>query len=290
MSTELVWLDRSGRELGRLNPSERTIGFALSHDGRQIAFARVTQGSDVWRLDLETQQLSRVTFSEHAIFPIWSADGQSLVYTQNPEGLVRRAASGAGSDEVVTGTHLGETPEDWSRDGRWLLYTDTGPNGWGIHAIDLQSGERSELADTPSQEGSARLSPNGRWLAYTSNESGAFEVFVRLFPEGDGRWQVSSGGGTQPVWSNDGKELFYVDARGYLVTVPIEPSPSFAWGKATDLFFANLPPHSSPYRGTYAVASDGQRFLVERVLPNEEPSTIAVVLDWPAALKQVSPE
>jgi Tol biopolymer transport system component len=248
---------------------------------------------DVWRIELESGLASRVTFNKDARFPIWSPNGEALAYTVGMTGpgtprLNRKAASGAGEDQEIGGPAglWAVFAEDWSRDGRWLLYTATSASGWGIGTIDLTTGKSSPLVDPPANQVLPALSPGDEWLAYSSDESGVWEVYVQPFPEGHGRWQVSTGGGSRPVWRGDGKELFYIDAKGSLIAVAIEPSQTFATGAAKPLFSTDLPPMLAPFRSTYAASPDGQRFLVERMLPAATESTISVIVDWPAAVDE----
>ena len=287
--TELVWLDRAGREVATLEREGQGLGLALSADGTRLAITqRVGAVDDVWRIDLGSGLSSRVTFTGAARFPVWSPDGQSLVYSVGSK-FHRQAASGAGEATVVAGSPTAKWalfPDDWSRDGRWLLFETTSPlGGFDIGAVDLDNGVSSPLVDARANQVQARVSPGGEWLAYASDESGAWEVYVQPFPRGSGRWQVSKAGGSRPLWRGDGKELFYIDAQSELIAVPVRESDGFEAGAARALFPTTLPPMLAPFRGTYAATADGQRFLVERMLPGADPSAITLILDWPAAVE-----
>jgi Tol biopolymer transport system component len=184
---------------------------------------------------------------------------------------------------VPPARHWGVFPEDWSKDGRWVLYTINLSDGWDIGAVDVSTGEQRPVVDAPRHQLYPRLSPDGRWLAYSSDETGVFEVYVIPFA-GDGKWQVSSGGGSKPLWRADGRELYYVDASGGLIAIPVGGTEAFEAGRGRLLFATRMPGILAPFRASYAVAPDGERFLVESRLPEADPSTITVILDWQGAL------
>ena len=285
--TQLQWLDRTGRVVGEVGSPAEFVSLDLSRDGTQLATSRWAgvMPSGVVRVDLESGLLTRVTFSEESRFPIWSPDGQSLVYSTKLQ-LERKAANGAGDVSVLVppARHWGIFPEDWSRDGRWVLFTVNLSDGWDIGAVDVATGEQRPIVDYPRHQLYPRLSPDGRWLAYSSDETGTFEVYVIPFAGGSGKWQVSSGGGSKPQWRADGSELYYVDATGGLIAIPVSGTEAFEAGQGRLLFTTRMPSILAPFRASYAVAPDGERFLVESRLPEADPSTISVVLDWQAAL------
>jgi Tol biopolymer transport system component len=285
--TELQWIDRAGRVESTVEIDGQVLTPALSPDGARLAITKRDGASDwIWRVDLETGLDSRVTFTGDERYPIWSHDGKFVVYTTR-YSLYRKAVSGAGEETLIAAPpgHWSIMAEDWSRDGRWLVYGSSVRTGWDVGAIDMESGQRTAIVDGLGNQVQARLSPDGEWIAYASDESGAWEVYVEPFPEGAGKWQVSAAGGSRPAWRGDGNELFYVDAEGVLVAVPAGGSEAFESGPGTPLFQTRMHPVAAPYRGTYSVTPDGQRFLVETLLPAADPSTITVVLDWPAALR-----
>ena len=291
--TELRWFDRTGRPLGTVDAPGAVFNPRLSPDGRQLVFSERNPAgdSDLWRIDLESGLASRLTFSGVARFATWSPDGRSLVYSDRLR-LFRRAASGAGDDVPIEGLagHWAIFPEDWSRDGRWLVCIAAMKTGWELTAVDLTSGESRLVREAPGSQIYPSLSPDGRWVAYTSDESGRWEVYVQPFPVGAGRWQVSSAGGSQPVWRGDGRELYYLDGQGSVIAVPVRSTEVFEVGRAERLFTSSPRSILAPYRWTFAVTPDGDRFLIQVPLPNADPSTITVILDWLAALNRSTAE
>jgi nitrogen fixation protein FixH len=286
--TVLVWLDRSGRMLRTVDLDVNARSPALSPDETHLAVTEVTEEreSDIWRVDLARGLASRVSFSGQARYPIWSPDSDSLVYSTMRK-LYRKPASGAGDESLLfePSGHWVLFPEDWSRDGRWVLYAAVMETGWDVSAVDVTTAESRAVIDTPANEIQARLSPRGDWVAYVSDESGTWEVYVKPFPQGSGKWQVSANGGSRPLWRGDGKEIFYVDTQDTVVAVPVIGVDAFETGLAAPLFSTRMQPMLPPYRPTYAVSDDGQRFLIENLLRHSDPSTITIVLDWQAAIE-----
>jgi hypothetical protein len=289
--SELQWLDRSGREVGGIAMPERSEAPSLSLDGTRLL---VTQRADanqsqLWRVDLATGVSSQLTFGAGtARFGVWAPDGENALYTTlGPSGVValtQKNASGAGTETIVTGPgeHYGLFPEDWSRDGRWIFYSATTANAWDTFALDTSRSAAEPIIATSANELQAQLSPNGRWLAYASDESGAFEIYVQAFPEGAGRWRISPAGGIQPTWRADGRELFYLAADGRMMAVAIAEGIALEPGAPAALFETRLPPVQAPFRRGYTITPDGERFLLNNLVPNAEPSTITLVRSWQA--------
>ena len=293
-STELQWFDRSGRPLGRLGTAERYQSPALSPDGKRLLVTeRVTPNRhEIWSIDVSSGIASRLTFSPgRTRFAIWSPDGRDIVYSTFEEGsfrLVKKAASGAGRESVIfKPASFGTTmPEDWSRDGRWLIYNVTSKTGWDIWALDVAADSKVRpILEIPANQLQARLSPDGRWLAYASDESGSFEVYVQAFLS-QGRWLVSTDGGSQPLWRGDGRELYYIASDGRLIAVPIGGGPTFEAGSRRPLFQTRVGAMLAPFRTNYAVFSDGQRFLINNVSPQMAQDAITIAINWQAGLKR----
>jgi len=292
--TELQWVDRTGRLLGKIDTSVRSDSLALSPDATRllVTLRPNPNQNEIWQIDLSSGVASLFTLVPAVgRFGIWSPDGQSVVFSGAGAPLYQKPASGAGYETLVPGParHYAIFPEDWSRDGRWLIYSATAKTAWDVWVVDLTDDTARPILDTPSNEVQARLSPDGRWLAYTSDESGAWEVYVQPFPDGGGKWLVSTGGGSQPLWRGDGKELFYLAADGRLIAVSlgggrtVEPKP------IEPLFQTRVPPVLAPFRIGYAVSPDGQRFLLNNVVLDAEPSAITVVRHWRAGLEAQGP-
>jgi Tol biopolymer transport system component len=242
---------------------------------------------DIWVLDLLRGVTSRLTF-DPAIdnLPIWSPDGQRILFPSNRKGsfdLYIKAASGAGQEEplIKMGTPTGWAT-DWSRDGRFILYqipgAKTGQDLW----IAPQFGDRKPFPylQTQFNEQAGAFSPDGRWIAYVSDESCRNEIYVQAFPLSGEKHEISSGGGSEPYWRKDGTELFYLAADRNLMAIPVKLGTTITPGTPKALFPVPL----SEQQHSYAVTGDGQRFLVSRLAGEMPP--ITVVLNWEAGLKK----
>jgi eukaryotic-like serine/threonine-protein kinase len=290
-TTELLWFDRNGRPLGKLGSAKPYQSPALSPTAKSLLIAEmITPGrTELWNVDLSSGVPSRLTFPvglfSYARFGIWSPDGKDIVYSSidtNGPHVYQKAISGADQESVLLELppYQAVFPEDWSRDGRWLVYNVTAKMGVDIWAFDFTNRKSRPILEEPSSQLQPRLSPDSRWLAYASDESGDWEVYVRPFPEGRGKWLVSTAGGSQPLWRGDGKELFYVAADDRLVAVPIRGTDTFEAGVSQSLFTTRIPAVLAPYRTNYAVSPDGQRFLINSVTPDATPSAITIAVNW----------
>ena len=296
---ELTLLDRHGRVLGTVAEPGRYNSIALSPDGRRVAVSRTNPEStpswDVWLLDLERNMSTRLTYNQvRATFPVWSADGSSVIFGSIHGGetnLYLKSASGAGDQQLLLKSTGGEQyATSSSRDGRFLLYTVENPQTKSDLWVLPLEGDRkpAPFLRTEFNETSGQFSPNGRWIAYTSDESGRDEIYIREFSSGSaqgsgdaaGRWLISKGGGTGPRWRGDGKELFYVASDGKLMSVDISPKPVFEAGAPRPLF--QLPPG---FIGV-EVTADGRRFLIGVPAAQRASAPITVVLNWQTALKK----
>ena len=228
--------------------SGRFSSFALSPDGRRLAMGvgAGTGALNIWVKQLERGPLTRLSFGGGDRRPVWSPDGRMIAFIRDTIGtsvVAGRFADGSRPDTILLRLSRQLQEVDWSRDGRWLIVrTDNGTAGAGDIVGVRTSGDTTpvELVHSSFTELNPAISPDGRWLAYASNESGQFEVYVRPFPNtGDGRWQVSTEGGGGPRWSPDGRELFYLDLASRVNAVPISVTPSFAAGALRPLFDAS---------------------------------------------------
>jgi WD40 repeat protein len=296
---QLTWLDRQGRVLTRVAEPGRYNALALSPDGRRVAVSRTnpenTPNWDVWLLDVARNTSTRLTY-EHvrATFPVWSADGSSVIFDSirgAEVNLYLKLASGAGDERLLLKSDAGyKYATSSSRDGRFLLYTvenrETKSDLW---VLPLQ-GDRKPIAFLRTQfnERSGQFSPDGHWIAYTSDESGSDQIYVREFSSGSaqgssvaaGKWLISKDGGTDPRWRGDGRELFYVASDGKLMSVDISAKPVFAAGASRPLF--QLPPGVSGVD----VTADGSRFLIGVPVAQNASVPFTVVLNWQTTLKK----
>jgi len=292
---ELVWLDRSGNVLGTIGGPGGYQVPSLSPDEKRVAFAMRDPQSgnlDIWLTDLARNLSSRFTFSPaNESRPVWSPDGSRIAFVSSQEGfgdIYEKPSSGAGQEQVIFRSNQDKFLTDWSLDGRFLVFHTPGPKtGWDVWVVPL-TGERKPMTFAQSEfsEVQGQLSPDERWMAYASNESGTMEVYVQPFPASGGKWQVSTGGGSQPRWRRDGKELFYVSADKRLMAVEVKTDTNFEAGVPKALFGTRFLPAAAPYQHSYAVAGDGQKFLVTRLVEEEPAIPITVVLNWTAGLKK----
>jgi serine/threonine-protein kinase len=291
-----VWVDREGREEPVAAEPRVYQEFSLSPDGTKIAVPVFgPENQDVWIYDLVRDTQMRLTFDlAYVEFPIWTPDGQRVAFGSSVAPLSWKAADGTGEVETL-GESSSQIPMVFSPDGTTLVFNDRNSSGWDLGMLSLE-GERIStlLLETEFSLGNAALSPDGRWMAYVSNESGQYEVYVRPFPDvNGGRWQVSSGGGGWPLWSPDGLELFYVGSEG-MMAVPIETEPTFTQG-TVDLLF-DLGPYAQPLgrrSRMIAISPEGDRFLMLRGGRGSDAAAAAtgiiVVLNWFEELKQRVP-
>ena len=269
---QLTWLDRLGRPLGTVGPPAILGSMDLSPDDRRVLAEIVDPVRDtsaLFVLDGATGMTTRVSFGTgNQVAGLYSPDGRQIAFSwdaQGPFDLFRREVGSAGEPTPLLVSGVWKYPESWSPDGRFLSYTQSETGQPRDIWVLPMTGEAKPfpVAQTPAEESGSAFSPDGRFLAYVSDESGRPEVFVRTFPTSTRKWQVSTGGGTSPVWRRDGKELFYLTPDLTLSAVPTALSPGgLEPGTARALFQSrglHLP--SSPGGSPYAAAADGQRFL-----------------------------
>jgi serine/threonine protein kinase len=294
-TTRLVWYDRGGRQLSAIAVNDFDANPVLSPDGRLVAFSLAdahTHKRNLWAYEIAMNRLRRLTDddSRNDVAAVWSADGRRLAFASDRAGgrfelFVKSLDDDAESLLYSAADDL--WPLDWSRDGTVLLFR-RGADFRQLWALPLGGGDPFLLASSTPSVAVARLSPDGRWLAYVSGETGKEEVFVRAFPSGDRRVQVSHGGGAEPVWCAAGSELVYLTRKGTFASVPVQfDGDVVRLGQAELLFQAALVGSSSVgtlARNQYDVTADGQRFLVN--VPSADPSAIpiTVVVNWVTAL------
>ena len=293
--TQLVWFDRTGKRIAALAPPAEYSNPSLSPDGTRVAVGVLdpqTMTRDLWVFDVTRGTASRVTFdASDDLNPAWSPDGTRLVFTSDRKGqrdIYQKSVSGIGSDELVFESPEQKSVNDWSADGRYLLYDSgalAGATAVSISALPLFGDRRpSPLVRGTFSVMAPRLSPDGQWIAYGSTESGRPEVYVQPFPELTGKWQISGKGGTEPYWRGDGEELFYIENDTIMAVSVTAALRNFSAGIPRPLFAAPL--RAGILRNRYVVSPDGQRFLINVTTENPASSLIPVVLNWTAELKK----
>jgi dipeptidyl aminopeptidase/acylaminoacyl peptidase len=274
-----TWYDRSGKVLAAIGEPAEYATVTLSPDDTRLALERSGAGAGVTLLDVATGIATRLTFNGFDSDPIWSPDGRELVITES-DSLHRRVV-GTNEDEPLLPIPSGESyyGSEWLHDGASILFINQG--GRSLYRLPLSGSRKPErLLKTSFSTDQFHVSPDSRWIAYNSLESGRWEVYVASFPSFADKRPVSRGGGCQPLWRKDGKELFYLDLRGKLMAVPTTTGATFDAGVPTSLFQA--PINLNPITDQYAVTRDGQRFIFPALGASEMP--ITVVVNWAAGL------
>jgi serine/threonine-protein kinase len=292
----LVWVDRQGHE-EPLTAEPRAYQYPrISPDGQRVLVEARDQENDLWTWDLSGTRLTRVTFGRYAGGPgTWTRDGRSVVYGPDHGGiinLVQQLLDSPDSVKPLVTSPNTQYADASSPDGRWLVYEETDPaTKFDLRVLALDGSHESKpLLNGPYNEQNPDISPDGRWLAFQSDESGRVEIYVRPFPDvAAGRWPVSTRGGTRPLWSRDGRELFYLNEQRQLVVVSVGDRTGFHVGAAQTLF------DTKPY-GTYGInrnfdaAPDGKRFIFTKTLPTSpDAKRLIVVENWTEELKQRVP-
>jgi len=268
----LVWVDRDGRE-ELIDPEwQGTFGPpALSPNGADLAVSILDDGEQLWIKRLPTGPLSKLTFEGTQSYrPAWQPDGRTVAYiVEQGQGYAafEKRADGSSVGRLLVSRPRGVEEIEWSRDGQWLIFRDGGDNGQRDILAVRANGDSTPLPllTSPFEEYGPALSPDGRWLAYVSEESGQPEVYVRPFPNTNAaRWQVSTGGGVQPLWAHSGDELFYRAGSGDVVAVQVTRQPTFALGERQVLFAGANYLVETPYHRHYDITPDDQRFVMVR--------------------------
>jgi Tol biopolymer transport system component len=289
---QFKWLDRSGNEVGLLGEPGPWAFMRFSPDRRRVATFRAGSNLGIWLMEKDRGLATRLT-STPGLNPIWSPDGRTILFSRN--AIYRIAADGTGTEERVTQPTSSQSLDDWSRDGRFIIYSevapDTGRDLWVLpvtpEGIASPGAKPWPFVRERFEQGQARFSPDSRWVAYQSDESGQFEVYIRSFPEPGEKRRISTGGGVYPQWGPSGQELFYLSRDGKLMVAPLKGGrTSLEASLPRELFALPASLGGLGLNGPrpYEVAPDGQHFLASDIAAGPEPLT--VIVNWQALLKK----
>jgi Tol biopolymer transport system component len=297
--SQLAWFDRQGKILGAVGEQGLYFAPALSPDGRRAVVGQIdpqTGRRSLWMVDFSRGTTTRFTFgNSDSRYAIWSSDGSSIIFNANPGGtydLYQKPANGSEDEKLLLKSNENKIPDNVSRDGHFLLYSSIDPKGRSQPWVLPLTGDQKPFLfhQTEFRERAGQFSPDGHWITYSSDESGRFEIYVRKFSPDlapaasntSAKWQVSYGGGVEPRWGTDGKELYYVTLDWKVMVVDVSTNPVFQAGTPKLLFQAA--PQPSSIDSDYTV--DGKRFLFSSPTEQTTQAPFMVVLNWPSLLKK----
>jgi Tol biopolymer transport system component len=288
---QFTWFDRTGRESGRVSEPAEIVTFDLAADGARVV-ASMAEPAGLWLFDTQRGNARRLTTGSEAD-PRFSDDGKAVLFDRR--SIFRITLQGGSEATVVQAPPSpaqGDTSamyfvDDWSRDGRFALYSPDPNSLWAVPVSG--DGSPRPVVESSGVVDQGRFSPDGHWVAYNGDQTGRVEVFVVPFPPTGERWQLSTGGGVQPLWRGDGRELFYLDPTGVLMSVDVNATQTFSPGRPRVLFRTGL--HNPSYWiEDYGVTADGQRFLFRMPAEDSRPPELKLVLDWTALLGKDGPK
>ena len=292
LNSQLAWFDRNGKQIGSVGEPAVQRCPTLSHDESKVAVERLdpqTRTYDIWLMNLVDGALRRFTFDpSNDGNAAWSPDDRRILFTSNRQAhwdIYQKDVYGAGGEEIVMEGENPKNVDHVSQDGRYVVYTSSGlqtQNDLWVLPL-LQGRAPVPLLKSRFNEVQGQVSPDGRWLAFVSNESGTLEVYVQPFPASGARWQISTNGGAQPAWRHDGKELFYMSGDKRLVAVEVKAGTSFEPGARNVLFQTRVSGLVNA-RNHYAVSKDGQRFLINALVQDATSQPYNVMLNWTQTL------
>jgi len=292
--SQLTWFDRSGKTTGTLGEPGLYSNLRLSPDGRRVVGDQTDPDgghTDIWIHEVVPgTPTTRLTFDPSSHWtPVWSPDSKQILFSANRKlgmQLYMKNADGSGSETEVAdpGAGLLVNPWDWSHDGKYALFR----KGNELWYFSWPEGTSKPLVQAKWTVRNAQFSPDGRWMAYASNETGGWEIYVSPFPSANSKWQVSSTGGQEPRWRQDGKELFYLSAEGKMMAVAMTPGAGFKAGSPVALFQTTHRRQSisAQDRFSYDVSGDGQRFLINTKMDEANTAPLSVLLNWASEMEK----
>jgi Tol biopolymer transport system component len=284
-TSRLTWVDRAGHDIQVIGEPGPYSNQTVSPDGKRIAVEMRASNPDIWTIESSRNVTTRFTFSAAQDFwPVWSPDGARIAYTSDEKGaygVFVKPATGARPESLISHVSFPIGPCDWSSDGKNIACVVQAPGSWDIWIQPTGGAAAYPLITTPFREFEPRFSPDGRWIAYSSNENGRREVYIQPFPGLGGKWQVSSQGGRDPEWRRDGKELYFLSLAGAITAVDVSGTAG------TDLvlgppktLFAGILADDSQIGHNYSVSADGQRFLIRKTVRAGELPATTVFMNW----------
>jgi len=289
--SQMVWFDRNGTQVGTVGKPSVLANPRISPDGRRVVIDQTDSDGrhdNIWIYGVGNEAADRLTFSAAADqLPIWSPDSKHIVFGSNQRfhfTLYQKNSDGSGSPQEIA--DLGaeqQGPWDWSRDGKYLLVMKNA-EVWYLSAPDWQA---KPFLQGKAPFRNAQFSPDGRWVAYSTNESRNWEVYITPFPSANGKWQVSRGGGEEPRWRRDGKELFYLSGEGKMMAVPVKTDSNFEAGAPVALFQTHTRQQISFMDVfSYDVTGDGQRFLINTKVDDPGAAPLSIILNWASEMER----
>ena len=279
---QLTWYSRDGRSQGRIQSQSPLHNPTISPDDRYVAADGTGSNMAIWLVDVERGTPTRLG---EGVLPVWGPRGSDIVFTSrrgSTSDLVQRSIASPSDESLLLRTPEMKIGGNWTHDNRFIVFTRSDPaTRLDLWKLSMSDREAVPFLKTPFNEMHAQVSPDGRWIAYASDESGTWAVYVQSFPDGGAKRTISIDGGAEPYWRRDGRELFYLAPDGTLMAVPVKGDDTFTAGRPVPLFQARIPADIITFRNHYAPASDGQRFLVDAA-DDHEP--INVVVNWTALL------
>jgi serine/threonine protein kinase len=293
--SQLTWFDRDGKKVDVVGEPGSYASVVLSNDGRRAAASLMDADSrvaDIWMVDLSRKSLYKLTFEQSSEGdPVWSPDDSRIVFSSNrvgggPVDIYQKSAGGAGNDELLFQSLSAKFPTSWSEDGRLIMFENWGlKTKAGLWVLSLPDKQVKEVLQATAYDYfQGQISPDGKFVAYTSNESAQNEVYVQPITATGEKWRISSNGGSAAIWRKDGKELFYLTDDGKVMSVEIKSSQPFEIGVPRQLFQTAI--KNTRHGLCYYPSRDGQRFLINTFVESNNPAPMTIVINWPSDLKK----